>query len=238
MPVTTLTETLAKIAAMILGGLILLNHFNVPITPILSALGIGGLAVALALQDTLSNLFGGFYVAVAGQIRLGDYVKVSTGTPADEGYVMDIGWRCTSIRAPSNNLIIVPNAKLAQAIVTNYSLPQKRMGTNAVVTVSMESDPDRVEAVLLEVLQKAVGEVPGLVAEPAPAVAFEPGVVEGGIAFTLNFHVEEFASQAPVRNELRRRILRRLRAEQIEMPYPTRTVFLKGSDRKRTPEHT
>src|ERR1035437_2156416 len=52
----------------------------------------GRLAVALALQDTLSNLFGGFYVAVAGQVRLGDYVKLSSG---EEGYVSDIGWRCT-----------------------------------------------------------------------------------------------------------------------------------------------
>ena len=78
---------------MILGGLILLNHFKVSITPILTALGVGGLAVALALQDTLSNLFGGFYVAVAGQVRLGDYIKLNTG---EEGYVTDIGWRCTT----------------------------------------------------------------------------------------------------------------------------------------------
>ena len=70
MPVTTLTQNLAQIAVVILGGLILLNHYNVSITPILTALGVGGLAVALALQDTLSNLFGGFYVAVAGQVKI------------------------------------------------------------------------------------------------------------------------------------------------------------------------
>jgi small-conductance mechanosensitive channel len=80
----------------------------------------GRLAVALALQDTLSNLFGGFYVAVAGQVRLGDYVKLSSG---EEGYVSDIGWRCTTFRAQTHNMIIVPNAKLAQSIVTNYCLP-------------------------------------------------------------------------------------------------------------------
>ena len=118
---------------MILGGLILLNHFNVSITPILTALGVGGLAVALALQDTLSNLFGGFYVAVAGQVRLGDYIKLNTG---EEGYVTDIGWRCTTLPGTANNMIIVPNAKLAQAIVTNYYLPEKRMAANFQLTVA------------------------------------------------------------------------------------------------------
>ena len=125
---------------VILGSLILLRHFNVSITPILTALGVGGLAVALALQDTLSNLFGGFYVAVAGQVRLGDYIKLNTG---EEGYVTDIGWRCTTFRAPANNMIIVPNAKLAQAIVTNYNLPEKRMAANFVVTVGYDCDPGR-----------------------------------------------------------------------------------------------
>ena len=126
LPVTTLTQNLAQISVVILGILIILGHFNVSITPILTALGVGGLAVALALQDTLSNLFGGFYVAVAGQVRLGDYVKLNSG---EEGYVTDIGWRSTTFRAQSNNMIIVPNAKLAQAIVTNYYLPDKRMAS-------------------------------------------------------------------------------------------------------------
>jgi small-conductance mechanosensitive channel len=228
LPVTTLTQNLAQTSVMILGFLILLNHFSVSITPILTALGVGGLAVALALQDTLSNLFGGFYVAVAGQVRLGDYVKLNTG---EEGYVTDIGWRCTTFRALAHNLIIVPNAKLAQAIVTNYYLPEKRISANFPVTVGYDADPDAVEKVLVEVLQQAAGEVPGLLAEPAPAVAFDPGFGEVGMGFTATFHVAEFASQFPVRNELRRRVLRRFRAEGIGIPYPSRTVYLRGGGR-------
>jgi small-conductance mechanosensitive channel len=224
LPVTTLTQNLAQISVVILGGLIVLNHFSVSITPILTALGVGGLAVALALQDTLSNLFGGFYVAVAGQLRLGDYIKLNTG---EEGYVTDIGWRCTTLRALAHNLIIVPNAKLAQAIVTNYYLPERRMSANFVVTVGYECDPDAVEKVLAAVLTQAAGEVPGMLAEPAPAVAFDPGFGETGIGFTANFHVADFASQFPVRNELRKRVLRRLRAEGMGIPYPSRTVYLR-----------
>ena len=200
------------------------------LTPILTALGVGGLAVALALQDTLSNLFGGFYVAVAGQVRLGDYVKLNSG---EEGYIADIGWRCTTLRVPANNMIIVPNAKLAQAIVTNYSLPEKRMSGNFVVTVGYDCDPDAVEKLLTDVVEHAAGEVPGMLEDPEPAVAFEPGFGESGMAFTLTFQVTEFAKQGPVRNELRRRVLRRFRADGIGIPYPSRTVYMRGSGRKR-----
>ena len=223
LPVATLTQNLAQISVVILGVLILLNHFNVSITPILTALGVGGLAVALALQDTLSNLFGGFYVAVAGQVRLGDYVKLNTG---EEGYVTDIGWRCTTFRALAYNLIIVPNAKLAQAIVTNYCLPERRMSASFAVTVGYECDADAVERVLAEVLTQAVGQIPGMLAEPAPSVAFDPGFGDVGMGFTANFYVADFASQGTVRNELRKRVLRRFRAEGIGIPYPSRTVYL------------
>jgi small-conductance mechanosensitive channel len=223
LPVTTLTETLAELAVVVLGILLLLSALDFRITPILTALGVGGLAVALALQDTLSNLFSGFYVAVARQIRIADYIKLSSG---EEGYVSDIGWRSTTIRALSNNYILIPNAKLAQAIVTNFHMPEKRMGSSFAVTVSYDADPERVEAILLEVVRRGLNEVPGMEAEPAPNIAFEPGFAESGLGFTVNYQVAEFAAQAGVRSELRRRVFRRLREEGIEIPYPARSVYL------------
>src|SRR5882724_4049415 len=147
LPVTTLTETLAQIAVLILGASILLNHFKVSITPVLTALGVGGLAVALALQDTLSNLFGGFYVSVAGQVRLGDYIKLDSG---EEGIIVDVGWRSTSVRSLQNNIIIIPNAKLAKATVTNYDLPERAMSVSIGVSVGYDSDIDVVENLLLQ----------------------------------------------------------------------------------------
>ena len=131
--VTTLTQTLAQLAVVILGLLVLLNLWGISITPILTALGVGGLAVALALQDTLSNLFAGFYIAVARQVRLGDYIRLNTG---EEGYVTDIGWRSTMIRALANNMILIPNSKLGQAIVTNFYLPEKRLGVSIQIGVA------------------------------------------------------------------------------------------------------
>ena len=117
----TLTEVLASLIIWILGILTLLQMvFDVDIRAILAALGVGGLAVALALQDTLSNLFAGFYVSVARQIRIGDFVKIDAG---QSGYVQDIGWRSTTLRDLGGSLIFIPNNKLAQSIVTNYNLP-------------------------------------------------------------------------------------------------------------------
>jgi small-conductance mechanosensitive channel len=223
LPVTTLSQNLAQIAVLILGVVMAMDHYNRSITPILTALGVGGLAVALALQDTLSNLFAGFYVAVARQVRLGDYVKLNTG---EEGYVTDIGWRSTTIRSLNNNMIIVPNLKLAQAIVTNYYLPEKRMSASFQIGVSYRSDPDQVEKVLLEIARQGTGDIPGLLADPAPSVTFDPGFSESSLGFTVSFTVAEFAAQFNVRNELKKRIFRRFRQDGIEIPFPTRIVHV------------
>jgi small-conductance mechanosensitive channel len=227
LPVATLTQNLAQIAVVALGTLVLLGHFHESIAPMLTALGVGGLAVALAMQDTLSNLFGGFYVAVAGQVRLGDYIKLNTG---EEGYVTDIGWRSTTIRSLGNSMIIVPNAKLAQAIVTNYYLPEKRIPAMVEVRVSYECDPDRVERVLLDIAAQGTREIPDMLADPAPSVTFDPGFGEWALGLTLNYQVAEFASQYSVRQELRKRIFRRFKEEGIRIPFPARAVYMHGPE--------
>lgn len=224
LPVTTLTQSLVSLAVASVGILILLDSLSISVTPILTALGVGGIAVALALQDTLSNLFAGFYVSLAGQVRVGDYIKLDT---ADEGYVTDISWRSTTLRALPNNLIVVPNSKLAQAIVTNYHLPEKRMSLRVPVSVSYECDPDTVERVLLEVASAGVGEIPGMLAEPAPAVRFIPGFGDYSLDFTLICQVAEFTDQYSVQHELRKRIFKRFRQEGIEIPFPIRTLYMK-----------
>jgi small-conductance mechanosensitive channel len=225
LPVTTLTQTLAQLAVVVFGLVVLLNLWGISITPILTALGVGGLAVALALQDTLSNLFAGFYIAVARQVRLGDYIRLNTG---EEGYVTDIGWRSTTIRALASNMIIIPNSKLGQAIVTNFYLPDKRVGVSIQIGVSSDCDPDRVERVLLEEAQAAAREIPGMLAEPAPSVSFDPGFGDWSLRFTLAYSVQEFADQFRVSPELRKRILKRLRQEKIDMPFPTRTIYMRA----------
>lgn len=221
--VTSLTDNIARIAVMVLGALLVLNALGVSITPMLTALGVGGLAVALALQDTLSNFFAGFYLMMAGQIRVGDYIKLDSG---EEGYVADISWRSLTIRTLPNNWVLVPNAKVAQANVTNFSLPEKRMSLLIPIGVSYDCDPDDIERILLEEAQAAAPHVPGLLSDPAPAVRFIPGFGESSLNFTLILQVAEFVDQYLVQHEVRKRILRRFRQENITIPYPIRTVHV------------
>ncbi len=227
LPVTSLTQNLAQLAVITIGILILMNSLGISITPLLTALGVGGLAVALGLQDTLANFFAGFYVSLAGYVRLGDYIKLNSG---EEGYVNDIGWRSTTIKALSNNLIIIPNSKLAQAIVTNYHLPEKRISVSIAVSVGYDSDPNQVEKILMEEARLGVGAIPGLLGEPAPSVRLIPGFGSSSLDFTLNFQVSEFVDQYIVQHELRKRILIRLRREKIEIPFPSRSIYMREGE--------
>ncbi len=229
LPVTSLTQNLAQLTVIIIGLLLILGSLGISITPLLTALGVGGLAVALGLQDTLANFFAGFYVSLAGYVRLGDYIKLNSG---EEGHVTDITWRSTTIKSLSNNLIIIPNSKLAQAIVTNYYLPEKRVSFSIPISVGCDNDPDRIESVLGDEARKGASEINGLLAEPAPTVRFSPGFGASSLDFSLTCHVSEFVDQYFVQHELRKRILKRFRREGIEIPIPARTVYVREEKTK------
>ncbi len=223
----SLGEVLASLLVALLGALTLLRSLGIDITPVLTALGVGGLAVALALQDTLSNFFAGFYLSLAGQIRVGDFVKLESG---QEGFVTDIGWRCVSLRERANNLIAIPNNKFAQAIVTNYYLPQRRTSVLIPVGVSYSDDPDHVERVLIDLASKM--KTPGLLQDPPPFVRFIPGFGDYSLNFTLICQIADVDDQFLVQHEIRKEILRRFREEGISIPFPTRTVEHKNADAK------
>jgi len=223
-PTTGLAYGILKGTILIIGFLIILSVLGISITPLITALGVGGLAVALALKDTLANLFAGIHILVEKAIRVGDFIKLETG---QEGYVEDITWRTTRIRMLPNNMVIIPNSKLSQSIVTNYYLPEKRMSLLIPIGVSYSSDPEKVERILVEEAQKAAGEIPGLLGEPEPFVRFIPGFGESSLDFTLICQVREFVDQYLAQHELRKRIFKRFKEEGVEIPFPHRTVYLR-----------
>ncbi|GAB4436824.1 MAG: mechanosensitive ion channel family protein [bacterium] len=223
-PTTGLFYGILKGAILVIGILIILSVLGVSITPLITALGVGGLAVALALQDTLANLFAGLHILVERSIRVGDFIRLETG---QEGYVDDITWRTTRIRMLPNNIVVIPNSKLSQSIVTNYYLPEKRMALLIPVSVSYSCDPEEVEKLLLEVVNSSLGNIDGLLTEPQPAVKFIPGFGESSLDFTVVCHVREFTDQYPVQHELRKRIFKRFKEAGIEIPFPQRVVHLK-----------
>ena len=223
-PSLGILNLLGKALIILIGLLITLDSLSISISPLLTTLGIGGLAVALAFKDTLANFFAGLYILADRPIQVGDYIKLEGGP---EGYVEEVGWRSTRIRTLPNNIVVIPNSKVSESIITNYFLPERRMSLMLNIAVSYSSNSRRVEEILMEEATRAASEIEGLLAEPAPMVRFIPGFGESALNFTLICQVREFVDQYYVQHELRHRIFERFRKEGIEIPFPQRTVHLR-----------
>jgi small-conductance mechanosensitive channel len=220
LPVSSLTRNIASILIAIIGLLVILNGLGLSIAPMLTALGVGGLAVALALQEPLANFFAGIFITLAGQIRVGDYVKLDSG---QEGYVVDFSWRSTRLRMLANNLVVVPNAKLAQAIVINHQLPTQDLAVLVNVGVDYASNLRDVERVVGEVGREVMEAVQGGVPEFEPFIRYHT-FGESSIDFTVILRAKEFVDQYLVKHEFIKRLHERFNNEGIVIPFPIRTV--------------
>lgn len=228
LPSASIFSNIARAVVFIVGILVILQFLGISIAPILTALGVGGLAVALALQDTLSNLFAGLQIIVSRQIRKGDYVEIDAG---QSGYVMDISWRNTIIRGSGNNHIIIPNSRLANSVVVNYHLVEKDISVVVPVGVAYDSDLDLVERVSFEVAMEVQGGLPEAAEGFRPTVGFS-GFKDSEIALNIVMRAREYAGQYAIRHELVKRLHRRYAEEGIEIPFPVRTVQMKESLKK------
>ena len=220
---TSMFTNITRILVLVIGILIILQYLGISIAPILTALGVGGLAVALALQDTLSNLFAGIHVIASGQLKTGHYLRLSSG---EEGYVTDITWRYTTVRSLQNNTVIVPNSKLASAIVTNFNIPEEDMLTSIEVGVSYDSDLEEVERVTIEVAREVMKEIRGGIPDFKHVVTYKK-FGDSSINLDVYLHVKEFVDQYAVKHEFIKRLHKRYREEGIDIPFPIRTVYMK-----------
>ncbi len=204
------------------GALIILDTLGISITPILASLGVGSLAVALALQDTLANFFAGLHVLADRPIRVGDYVKLEGG---QEGYVMQIGWRTTRLRTLPNNIVVLPNTKVANSIITNYALPEPESAVLIEVGVHGDSDLVEVERVTTEVARDVLRTVPGGVSAFEPFIRYHT-FGDSSINFTVVLRAREVTDQHLLKHEFIKRLQVRYRQEGIVIPSPTRTIEL------------
>ena len=220
LPGASLTQTVTRIVIFVVGILVILDALDISITPILATLGVGGVAVALALQDTLSNLFAGFHIVMNRIVRVGDYIKLDSG---EEGYVTDINWRTTKIKMLANNVVLIPNAKLTQTNVTNYYLPDKDLAVLLNLGVHYNSDLQQVERVTCEVGREVMREVPGGVPEFAPFIRYN-AFGDSGIQFTVILRAKEYVDRYLIKHEFIKRLHQRYAKEGIIIPYPIRAV--------------
>ncbi len=211
---------IARIVIMALGGIMILRALGIEITPILAALGIGGLAIALAFQDTLSNFFAGLYITIDRPLKVGDYVELDGGV---RGYVVSVGWRSTQIRTLANNLVIIPNSKLVQSVVTNFYLPTKDMAVVIPCSVAYKSDLEKVEKVTIETAREMQKKVKGALPDFDPFIRFHT-FGDNGINFSIIMRVAEFVDQYLLIHEFIKELHKRYAKEGIEIPFPQRTV--------------
>lgn len=230
---TSIFSNLTIISVFIIGSLIIMQSLGISITPLLTALGVGGLAVALALQDTLTNFFAGLHILIAGPIKPGDYVKLDTG---EEGYVVDITWRNTSIRALLDNMIIVPNSQMASCKIVNFSLPGKEVLIQIPVGISYCSDLAKVEKITTQVAQDIMHNVAGGICGYQPLIRFYK-FGDYSIQFNVILRAREFADQYLIRHEFIKKLQQRYRAEGIEIPYPIQTIYFEAK-KPRSPSNT
>ena len=228
---TSLLLNLVSAMIYLLGVILVLDAYDVSITPLLTALGVGGMAVALGLKETMENIFAGLHILLTKQIRIGDHIRLEGGA---EGQITDITWRFAKIHTVTNNIIIVPNNKLAASIITNYDMGEttgvsvEDVAFAVTVGVAYDSDLDKVERITLEVARDVLARFdPALNtadgASTAPSVRFHT-FGDSSIDFNVNLHTTSFRNQYLIRHEFIKALKKRYEEENIQIPFPVRTL--------------
>lgn len=208
-------RSLSKVIVYSIGLLILLDTLGISITPLLASLGVGSVAIALAAQETLSNLFSGVYILLDKPFRIGDCIRIDEVT---EGFVTKIGWRSTHIRLYANNVAVIPNSKIASSMITNFDFPDSETTIPVLISIDYASDLKYVEQVVLEVAFLVQNNLPVAGKNP-PSMAFtEFG--EFGIHFKVSLRAKRITDGALLKHEFIKALHARFKQEGLNIPFP------------------
>ncbi len=213
--VAGLSRTLIRVLVFSFGALSMLRYLGIPVTPMLATLGVGGLAVALALQDTLANFFAGVHILVENPIEVGNHIQL---TDEQQGIVTDIGWRTTRLVTGNNNTIVIPNKKITSEVLVNFDLPDPRVVVELTINADQDTDPELVRNLAL----KAVQESDGPLSNPAPIVLMDPGVLPTHLQMKLLFSVPARRLAGLAKSNVNYRLNAELRANGVKVPRPAR----------------
>ncbi|MCR5834503.1 MAG: mechanosensitive ion channel family protein [Selenomonadaceae bacterium] len=230
---STLLDTIFRVAIYASGALIILQYYGISIAPIITAMGVGGMAVAFGVRETLENIFSGLQIIISKQLRVNDYIKLSTG---DEGRVIDINWRYITIMPPSeSNVVVIPNKVIAGSVTTNFSQPRNDIVVIVPIGVSYDSDLDLVERVTVEVARDLMTKIDGYQPQfnadgedknPLGPVVRYQAFNDSSIDFNAVMHVSTLENQFLLKHEFIKEITKRYREENIDIPFPIRTINL------------
>jgi small-conductance mechanosensitive channel len=221
-PVSAVGSRVLSLIIYAIAGLMVLSSYGLEITPLLTSLGIAGLAVALALQDTLANFFAGVWIQASRQLPAGHLIHLDR--PDVLGFVVEVGWRATKIRTLPNNIVIIPNQTIAQANITDFDLPEPRMGVPMLFYTGFESDPELALKLILDAMNEVARETGDVLAEPAPFGRLN-GFTERGYEYWVSFQAKSWFNQWNGGAAIRKRVLQKFQANGIRVPYPIRETY-------------
>ncbi|MCL5037289.1 MAG: mechanosensitive ion channel family protein [Chloroflexi bacterium] len=211
-----LVKTVGQVISAIVWGIaiiLILDQMGYNVNALIASMGIGGIAVALAAQDTLSNFLAGFYLMLDRPLRVGDYIKLSSG---EEGFVEEIGWRTTKIRQWANNIVVIPNASLSKTVFTNCYQPEQTMPVHVQCGVGYDSDLEKVEKAAVEEAVKVMQCIEGADTSMTPVLRFKE-FSDSNINFFVTFHVKDFAAQYLLSHEYMKALYKRFKEEGIRI---------------------
>lgn len=209
----SILATVVDLAVYMAGFLIILSSYGISISPLLTALGAGGLASALALQDTLSNLFSGITTIVSKQVHMGDYIRLSSG---ESGRVVDMNWRNTTIRTDTSNTVIVPNKNIANSILTNYEQPYAECTITIPITITYGNDLQKVEEVTLDVARRILEKSEYGVTGFKPLVLYNK-LGDYGISFNVVLRIRNIVDEGVLKHQFIKAIYEEYKQQGIEL---------------------
>ncbi len=226
-PLTSLFEFLTKIVIYSLGTLIILQSIGIKITPLLTALGVGGVSVGLALQTTLSNLMSGVNIIMSGKVKPGDYITLSSG---EKGYVIDVELKYTVLQEITENLLVIPNSKIISGSFKNFSLPEKQIVIPINIGVSYDSDLEEVEKITLEVAREMIKIINNQETNFQPFIRYQ-----NFDYFSINFTVyiqifeTEFFEHLKVKHIFLKKLHKKYQEVGIKIPFPLTSGYVSSS---------
>ena len=214
-----LTQRISSILILTLAVITILRHFNYDAWSLLTAMGVGSLAIGLAAKETLTNMISGFSIMIDRPFRPGDRIELASGEIGD---VQEIGLRSTRIKTFDNTILVVPNTALVNASLVNYCYPDFKVKTRVKVGIAYGSDIEKAKRIML----KTTEEVPSILQDPPPSVYFtEFG--DSSLNLLMIFWVVEYTQMLDAKDRVNSMIHERFAKEGIEIPFPIQTVFLK-----------
>jgi MscS family membrane protein len=207
------------VTLVLLGLIAVLDHFGQSVASLVAALGIGGIAISFAAQQTLGNMIAGFAILVDRPFRPGDTIKLASG---EVGTVLEVGTRATRLKLADQNMLIVPNTELITTRVVNFNFPTHATLATIELRVAYGADVELAKRLVDEVVQTQ-----SEIIQPAPQVLLS-GFGEFALLLTASYTISEFADAARVQDRVRVRVYQRFQEAGIKIPYPTREIIAGG----------